>query len=181
MVDVLVRSPDQQKIAGFSIPATEPLPYSHPRLIRNEHVRTNYSLRFLLVASSRYAKLTPPILSRACDARLIATARWMAMLSAPVPCVSRLNGRPCSPTTPAEPRGRPRPFLPLRPETPNKSRSPHRPAKPSDPAPAGPQARHAARLLSPPKGRSGNQSGNCPARPRAAVRSPARRLAGRAA
>jgi hypothetical protein len=58
MVDVLVRSPDQQKIAGFSIPATEPLPYSHPRLIRNEHVRTNYSLRFLLVAQSRYAKLT---------------------------------------------------------------------------------------------------------------------------
>nr|CAJ01542.1 hypothetical protein orf21 [uncultured bacterium] len=47
--------------------------------------------------------------------------------------------------------------------------------------PAGPQARHAARLLSPPQGRSGNQAGNCPARPRAAVRSPARRLAGRAA
>jgi hypothetical protein len=48
MVDVLVRSPDQQKIAGFSIPATEPLPYSHPRLIRNEHVGLTIHFDFCL-------------------------------------------------------------------------------------------------------------------------------------
>ncbi len=35
VVDVRVRSPDQQKIAGFSIPATGALPYSR-RPIRNE-------------------------------------------------------------------------------------------------------------------------------------------------
>jgi len=43
MVDVLVSSPDQQKIADFRSLQPSHFLILNPRLIRNEHVRTNIS------------------------------------------------------------------------------------------------------------------------------------------